>query len=119
MLVPIDLQTGEEAIAILPGIHKQFGIDHVKAVKGIVTDIKQINNDRSMTIKYQDFGVSNPFGGMGTYNSTPQWKVIKILEYRIIKFTFGGVWQKNVHFDLPRIEKEEKCKLDPSFIDWF
>ena len=115
MFVPIELQIGEDAIAILPGIQKQFGVDHIKAVKGKVLDIKKVKGENSITMTYKDYdgGASN----LGQ-SHTLKIKRIKIFDYRIVKFTFGGVLQRNPQFDIPRIEKEENVKLDPNFVNW-
>jgi len=111
MFVPIELQIGEEAIAILPGIQKQFGIDHIKAVRGKVLDIKRIRGENSVTMTYRDYEA-------GKATVLTKTKTLKIFDYRIVKFTFGGVMQSNPQFDIPRIEKEEGIKLDPNFVNW-
>lgn len=119
MFVPIVLQVGEEAIAILPGVEKQFGVDHIKAVKGKVLDIKKINGENSITMTYKDYSYNGGTGQPGLGQSPSlKTKRIKIFDYRIVKFTFGGVMQTNPQFDIPRIEKEENVKLDPNFVNW-
>ena len=129
MFIPIELQIGEEAIAILPGVQKQFGIDHIKAIKGEVIKIvklmhsygttNQSKNDFSVTIVYDDFQITPLNGSPNISNNSVKKKKIKVVDYRVVKFTFGGVMQPNPKFNISRIEKEENCKLDPSFVHWF
>lgn len=109
MFVPIEMQINEMAIAILPGIQKQFGVDHIKAVKGKILEIKKINCENSVTISYKDYELGS---------TKTKMKRLKIFDYRVVKFTFGGVMQTNPQFDIPRIEKEEGVKLDPNFVNW-
>lgn len=116
MFIPVSLQVGDEAVALLPGVNKLSGIDHVKAVRGKILKIKKINKEYSILIGYVDYLQGWPWA-----NNTSQGKrkQVKIFNFRVVKFTFGGVWQMNPDFDLKRIEREEGCKLDPSFINWF
>ncbi len=122
MFIPVDLKVGEIAVGVIPGIQKSFGISHIKAIKGKVLEIKKImhsygttnqnKNDLSVTILYKeiDFTATGP--------QTQQMKKIKLFDYRIVKFSFGGIMMPNPTFDGTRIEKEEGCKLDPNFINW-
>jgi hypothetical protein len=113
MFVPIKMDIGELAIAVLPGVKKVHNMEHIKAVKGKITDIKKINDEYSVSMIYKD--ELNTL--WGTSSGTGQWKKLKIMEYRIVKFTFGGVWQPNDEFDLNRIENEENVKIDPTVFD--
>jgi hypothetical protein len=100
MFIPISIQVGEKAVYIVPGISRSnfLGIATMKAIIGKVDKIFKKDNEFYVLIKNKDLNYNSPL-------------------YRIKNFTFGGVWQHNPDFDLHRIEKEEKCKLDPaSFI---
>lgn len=93
-MVQIEMQTGDFVTGIKPGLHDSFLGRNFVVIKGKILNIKS----QDVLVLYDDKNNES----------------ITLPKYRIIKYTFGGVWVKNPDFDPDKISKEESAEL-PDF----
>lgn len=103
MLVNVEMDIDSRILAFLPARWNTAGLPVLDAVVGKVTHINRNRDPKVITVDSK--------------NENGDWFTVKVPDYRIKQFTFGGVWVANPEYNPKLIEDEDRKKLEAEVKD--
>lgn len=87
--IPIGISVGSQVLVLTPVVVPSNGLPVVEFIHSVVVKVKSFGSDKWIYIE-------DPRG----------IAYIKIPEWRVVRYTYGGIWLDNYKFDQARIDAQ-------------